>query len=136
MCKLLILPQETNVKFISRDQWLCFWEFSRQHSLADYNKNEAWPILFDEFVEYSLFKHPPPSAMTFPTAYNNLTAVPTITFPAHAPPSFYPLLSPFSPSTTTEPTATTNVPNNSGSPYRPAPSLNFSPLIEFTPLFS
>eukprot|EP01105_Mastigella_eilhardi_P021229 TRINITY_DN5124_c0_g2_i1.p1 TRINITY_DN5124_c0_g2~~TRINITY_DN5124_c0_g2_i1.p1 ORF type:complete len:280 (-),score=86.79 TRINITY_DN5124_c0_g2_i1:60-899(-) len=42
-------------KVLNRDQWTCFLEFSRQVNLdfSNYNKAEAWPLMLDDFVEFT-----------------------------------------------------------------------------------
>ncbi|KAH3765693.1 protein phosphatase 2A regulatory subunit PR55 [Pelomyxa schiedti] len=91
---MLVLPQspyvasfaqfvkDSNIKFISRDQWLCFWEFSRQiKSMDDYNKNEAWPIMFDDFVDYTLEKKETAAASTTTSATSSTTTTTTTSTP-------------------------------------------------------
>jgi len=48
------LRQSGKYKVINKDQWSCFLEFTRnvQGDLSNYDTNEAWPLLIDEFVEY------------------------------------------------------------------------------------
>ncbi|KAI8974472.1 hypothetical protein BDB01DRAFT_728997, partial [Pilobolus umbonatus] len=39
------------VKVVNRDQWYSFLEFISS-DLASYDESSAWPVLFDEFVEW------------------------------------------------------------------------------------
>lgn len=50
-CKFL---QDTNVKGISRDTWNLFLPFSMTVNVdfSNYDESEAWPSLFDDFVDY------------------------------------------------------------------------------------
>lgn len=50
-CKFL---KETNVKGISRDTWNLFLPFSMtvNDDFSNYDESEAWPSLFDDFVDY------------------------------------------------------------------------------------
>lgn len=50
-CKFL---QDTNVKGISRDTWNLFLPFSQtiNSDFSNYDESEAWPSLFDDFVDY------------------------------------------------------------------------------------
>lgn len=50
-CKFL---EETNVKGISRDTWNLFLPFSMtvNADFSNYDESEAWPSLFDDFVDY------------------------------------------------------------------------------------
>jgi DCN1-like protein 1/2 len=45
----------TDVKFISLDLWLGFLNFSLQidASMTNFDANGAWPVLLDEFVQWS-----------------------------------------------------------------------------------
>jgi len=45
---------KATAKVINKDQWICFLEFSKtiKPDLANYDENEAWPLLIDEFVEF------------------------------------------------------------------------------------
>jgi len=51
---LEFLKQTKSYKVINKDQWLCFLEFSRnvKGDLSNYDDNEAWPLLIDEYVEF------------------------------------------------------------------------------------
>lgn len=46
--------QESEARGISRDTWNMFLDFCRNVApdLSDYDESEAWPSLFDDFVEY------------------------------------------------------------------------------------
>lgn len=48
------LKQTQSYKVINKDQWNCFLEFSRnvKADLSNYDNNEAWPLLIDEFVDF------------------------------------------------------------------------------------
>jgi len=48
------LRQSQSYKVINKDQWNCFLEFSRnvKKDLSNYDDNEAWPLLIDEFVDF------------------------------------------------------------------------------------
>lgn len=50
--------REGDVRGISRDTWNMFLPFchSVAPDLSDYDESEAWPSLFDDFVEYELSK--------------------------------------------------------------------------------
>ncbi|KAI8878605.1 DUF298-domain-containing protein [Backusella circina FSU 941] len=45
------LQQQKPVKVINRDQWQSFLEFASQ-DLDCYDESSAWPVLFDEFVDW------------------------------------------------------------------------------------
>ncbi|KAI8140004.1 DCN1, defective in cullin neddylation 1, domain-containing 4 [Fennellomyces sp. T-0311] len=48
------LQEKKPVKVINRDQWQSFLEFvlTVSSDLSDYDETSAWPVLFDEFVEW------------------------------------------------------------------------------------
>ncbi|XP_071964674.1 DCN1-like protein 3 [Antedon mediterranea] len=48
--------QQNDVRGISRDTWQMFLNFTEVigSDLSNYDDNEAWPSLFDDFVEYEL----------------------------------------------------------------------------------
>lgn len=48
------LRKASTYKVINKDQWNCFLEFSRnvKADLSNYDNNEAWPLLIDEFVDF------------------------------------------------------------------------------------
>ncbi|EGG16608.1 hypothetical protein DFA_07586 [Cavenderia fasciculata] len=43
-----------NLKVINKDHWLCYNEFSKtvKRDLSNYDQQDAWPLLFDTFVEF------------------------------------------------------------------------------------
>jgi hypothetical protein len=45
--------QSKKVKVINRDQWNSLFEFSNTilPDMSNYDENDAWPLLLDEFVE-------------------------------------------------------------------------------------
>jgi len=43
-----------NIRGIQRDTWMMFQNFSESFDLNSYDSDEAWPSLFDDFVEYEL----------------------------------------------------------------------------------
>ncbi|KAL7323636.1 hypothetical protein PS15p_210259 [Mucor circinelloides] len=45
------LQEKKPVKVINRDQWQSFLEFAST-DIDDYDESSAWPVLFDEFVEW------------------------------------------------------------------------------------
>ncbi|KAI8364365.1 Cullin binding-domain-containing protein, partial [Radiomyces spectabilis] len=49
-----LMQEKKPVRVINRDQWLNFYEFVTTVSdgLQDYDETSAWPVLFDEFVEW------------------------------------------------------------------------------------
>ncbi|OLL26073.1 DCN1-like protein 4 [Neolecta irregularis DAH-3] len=52
---IAFLTVKQPVKALNRDQWNCFWEFSKSMdpSFVGYNiETSAWPTLFDEFVDW------------------------------------------------------------------------------------
>jgi hypothetical protein len=55
LAKFLQYLEQTDVKVVNKDQWCSIYEFSTtivaDHS--NYDDLEAWPILLDEFVEWS-----------------------------------------------------------------------------------
>eukprot|EP01130_Rhizamoeba_saxonica_P018747 TRINITY_DN9493_c0_g1_i2.p1 TRINITY_DN9493_c0_g1~~TRINITY_DN9493_c0_g1_i2.p1 ORF type:complete len:213 (+),score=55.51 TRINITY_DN9493_c0_g1_i2:58-696(+) len=48
------LKKQTSYKVINKDQWKMFYEFNNtvSNDLSDYDENEAWPVMIDEFAEY------------------------------------------------------------------------------------
>ncbi|CAO3657205.1 unnamed protein product [Mucor hiemalis] len=40
------------VKVINRDQWQSFLEFAAS-DISNYDESSAWPVLFDEFVDWT-----------------------------------------------------------------------------------
>ncbi|KAI8578009.1 hypothetical protein K450DRAFT_249479 [Umbelopsis ramanniana AG] len=48
------LTEKQPVKVINRDQWQSFLEFATTVSddFHDYDEMSAWPVLFDDFVEW------------------------------------------------------------------------------------
>ncbi|KAI8056299.1 potentiating neddylation domain-containing protein [Gilbertella persicaria] len=48
---IAFLQDKAPVKVINRDQWNSFLEFVST-DLSDYDESLAWPVLFDEFVEW------------------------------------------------------------------------------------
>ncbi|BFZ60099.1 hypothetical protein YB2330_001121 [Saitoella coloradoensis] len=50
------LERQRPVKVVNRDQWLSFWEFTREVEEGDdmkgYSEDQAWPTLIDGFVEW------------------------------------------------------------------------------------
>jgi len=53
--------KEKQVKGVSKDVWHQLWEFmeSSPVDLSNYDELSAWPLLFDEFVEWQGKKHTP-----------------------------------------------------------------------------
>ncbi|KAI9273802.1 DCN1, defective in cullin neddylation 1, domain-containing 4 [Helicostylum pulchrum] len=45
------LQEKKPVRVINRDQWQSFLDFV-SIDIADYDESSAWPVLFDEFVEW------------------------------------------------------------------------------------
>ncbi|KAF7722615.1 hypothetical protein EC973_002928 [Apophysomyces ossiformis] len=52
--KLTIGKEKQPVRVINRDQWRSFYDFVSivSSDLSDYDETSAWPVLFDEFVEW------------------------------------------------------------------------------------
>ncbi|KAL6078381.1 Defective in cullin neddylation protein [Balamuthia mandrillaris] len=48
------VQQQTDYKVINKDQWSTFFEFSRSinEDFSNYDANSAWPVLFDDYVEW------------------------------------------------------------------------------------
>eukprot|EP01132_Coremiostelium_polycephalum_P002005 gene2005-2467_t len=51
---LFLQSHPASCKVLNKDQWVCFLEFSKsvKSDLSNYDESEAWPLLFDTFVEY------------------------------------------------------------------------------------
>ncbi|KAI7887225.1 hypothetical protein K492DRAFT_121582, partial [Lichtheimia hyalospora FSU 10163] len=51
---LTFLQEKCPVRVVNRDQWQSFLEFAATVSpdLSDYDETSAWPVLFDEYVEW------------------------------------------------------------------------------------
>eukprot|EP00727_Mastigamoeba_balamuthi_P011744 m51a1_g7192 putative dcn1-like protein 4 (329) ;mRNA; r:150525-152118 len=49
-----LLRPESTIKAVNRDQWSCFFDFSKATvaDLSNYDDAGSWPVLIDEFVEY------------------------------------------------------------------------------------
>ncbi|GAM22996.1 hypothetical protein SAMD00019534_061710 [Acytostelium subglobosum LB1] len=49
------LRNTKSYKVINMDQWVCFLEFSKtvKGDLSNYDESEAWPLLIDDFVEFT-----------------------------------------------------------------------------------
>jgi DCN1-like protein 4/5 len=49
------LQEQTQWKGLNADQWMVFLEFSRtiHPDMSNYDENAAWPVIYDEFVEWS-----------------------------------------------------------------------------------
>ena len=50
--------RESDVRGVSRDTWSLFLPFSHsvRYGFSNYDESEAWPSLFDDFVEHELSK--------------------------------------------------------------------------------
>lgn len=46
------LEQHPNIRGIPKDTWNMFLNFSEQCDISNYDDTEAWPSLFDDFVDY------------------------------------------------------------------------------------
>lgn len=57
---LLAQVENGKYKVLNKDQWRCILEFSNAYKndplLESYNENEAWPCIFDDFVESRLLQ--------------------------------------------------------------------------------
>ncbi|KAJ3410475.1 DCN1-like protein 4 [Chytridiales sp. JEL 0842] len=53
------LEEEKPVKVINKDQWMSFYDFSTavKEDLTSYDDTSAWPVLFDEYVEWRRQHH-------------------------------------------------------------------------------
>eukprot|EP01105_Mastigella_eilhardi_P028111 TRINITY_DN903_c0_g1_i5.p1 TRINITY_DN903_c0_g1~~TRINITY_DN903_c0_g1_i5.p1 ORF type:complete len:250 (-),score=59.46 TRINITY_DN903_c0_g1_i5:106-855(-) len=53
-CAFLSAEGVPSVKAVNKDQWDCFFDFSRQvpDDLANWHSDDPWPCLFDEFVKF------------------------------------------------------------------------------------
>lgn len=49
---LFFLGQHPNIRGVPKDTWNMFLNFSETFDIASYDDTEAWPSLFDDFVEY------------------------------------------------------------------------------------
>lgn len=49
---LYFLEQHPNIRGIPKDTWNMFLNFSEQCDINNYDDTEAWPSLFDDFVDY------------------------------------------------------------------------------------
>ena len=49
------LQKQKQYRVINRDQWYSILEFSQamQSDLSNYDPNGAWPVLLDEYVEWT-----------------------------------------------------------------------------------
>eukprot|EP01104_Vermistella_antarctica_P017537 TRINITY_DN6225_c0_g2_i1.p1 TRINITY_DN6225_c0_g2~~TRINITY_DN6225_c0_g2_i1.p1 ORF type:complete len:284 (+),score=69.72 TRINITY_DN6225_c0_g2_i1:346-1197(+) len=49
------LGEQTTYKVMNTDQWSVFYEFAHTitSDMSNYDENSAWPVLLDEFVEWS-----------------------------------------------------------------------------------
>ncbi|XP_070507277.1 DCN1-like protein 3 isoform X2 [Chironomus tepperi] len=45
-----------NIRGIQRDTWLMFQNFAECFDINSYDSDEAWPSLFDDFVEYEIIR--------------------------------------------------------------------------------
>eukprot|EP01122_Echinamoeba_exundans_P016692 TRINITY_DN8539_c0_g1_i1.p1 TRINITY_DN8539_c0_g1~~TRINITY_DN8539_c0_g1_i1.p1 ORF type:complete len:293 (-),score=70.69 TRINITY_DN8539_c0_g1_i1:201-1079(-) len=54
------LKEQTDYKGINLDQWMSFFEFAKtmKPDMSDYDDQGAWPVLIDNFVEWSKEKGP------------------------------------------------------------------------------
>lgn len=52
---IAFLTEQTEVKSLNLDQWMLFLDFSKNipSDFANYDPTEAWPVLFDDFVNWS-----------------------------------------------------------------------------------
>lgn len=51
---LNFLSKENCIRGIQRDTWLMFQNFAECFDINSYDSDEAWPSLFDDFVEYEI----------------------------------------------------------------------------------
>lgn len=49
---LYFLEQHPNIRGVPKDTWNMFLNFSETFDITSYDDTEAWPSLFDDFVEY------------------------------------------------------------------------------------
>lgn len=49
---LFFLGQHPNIRGVPKDTWNMFLNFSETFDITSYDDTEAWPSLFDDFVEY------------------------------------------------------------------------------------
>lgn len=49
---LYFLEQHPNIRGILKDTWNMFLNFAETCDITSYDDTEAWPSLFDDFVEY------------------------------------------------------------------------------------
>lgn len=51
---LAFLSEQRSYKALNMDQWMSFLEFTSviKEDFSNYDENEAWPVLLDEFVEW------------------------------------------------------------------------------------
>jgi len=54
------LGEQTNYRVMNFDQWMIFLEFvsSMDDQISNYDPNKAWPVMFDEYVEWRNSKFP------------------------------------------------------------------------------
>lgn len=53
---LNFLEQHPNIRGIPKDTWNMFLNFAETCDITSYDDTEAWPSLFDDFVEYETDK--------------------------------------------------------------------------------
>lgn len=80
---LHFLEQHPNIRGIPKDTWNMFLNFSEQCDIDKYDDTEAWPSLFDDFVDYERYRLLNMNSKTsVESVANNCTNVDALLYPS------------------------------------------------------